>query len=38
MVWSENDLTIAGTCCYHVYDRPRNAAMIERGGFPSSGP
>jgi hypothetical protein len=38
MVWSENAVTIAGTCCYHVYDRPRIAAMIERGGFPSSGP
>ena len=34
MVWSESDLTIAGTCCYHVHDWPRNAAMIERGRFP----
>jgi (R,R)-butanediol dehydrogenase/meso-butanediol dehydrogenase/diacetyl reductase len=34
MVWSENDLTIAGTWCYHVYDWPRIAAMIERGTFP----
>jgi (R,R)-butanediol dehydrogenase / meso-butanediol dehydrogenase / diacetyl reductase len=33
MVWSENDLTIAGTWCYHVYDWPRIAAMIEGGGF-----
>lgn len=34
MVWSENDLTIAGTWCYHVYDWPRIAAMIEGGAFP----
>jgi (R,R)-butanediol dehydrogenase/meso-butanediol dehydrogenase/diacetyl reductase len=34
MVWSENDLTIAGTWCYHLYDWPRIAAMIEGGGFP----
>jgi (R,R)-butanediol dehydrogenase / meso-butanediol dehydrogenase / diacetyl reductase len=34
MVWSENELTIAGTWCYHVYDWPRIAAMIERGSFP----
>jgi hypothetical protein len=37
MVWSENDLTIAGTCCYPVYVWPRTAAVIERGSFPSSG-
>jgi (R,R)-butanediol dehydrogenase / meso-butanediol dehydrogenase / diacetyl reductase len=36
MVWSENDLTIAGTWCYHVYDWPRIAAMIERGTFPGA--
>jgi hypothetical protein len=36
MVCSENDLTIVARC-YHVHDWPRNAAVIERGSFPSSG-
>lgn len=34
MVWSENDLTIAGTWCYRVYDWQRIAALIQSGAFP----
>jgi (R,R)-butanediol dehydrogenase/meso-butanediol dehydrogenase/diacetyl reductase len=34
MVWSEKDLTIAGTWCYHVYDWPRIGALIASGRFP----
>jgi hypothetical protein len=37
MVWSENDLTIAGAWCYHVYDWRRIAAIIERRSFPVEG-
>jgi (R,R)-butanediol dehydrogenase / meso-butanediol dehydrogenase / diacetyl reductase len=34
MVWSENDLTIAGTWCYRVYDWQRIGALIQSGAFP----
>jgi len=34
MVWAQNDLTIAGTWCYRVYDWQRIAALIQSGAFP----
>jgi (R,R)-butanediol dehydrogenase/meso-butanediol dehydrogenase/diacetyl reductase len=34
MVWSQNDLTIAGTWCYRVYDWQRIGALIQSGAFP----
>jgi (R,R)-butanediol dehydrogenase/meso-butanediol dehydrogenase/diacetyl reductase len=34
MVWAENDLTIAGTWCYRVYDWQRIAALVSSGAFP----